>query len=77
MGYEPRSPGKKSNALTTQRLYSSDILFRVGVLFIEATHHVICHPDLPTTADNLEGMKEDAMGHYFERVILYDYEKIL
>ena len=35
-----------------ERLYFSDTLYRIAVTFIEATHHVICQPDLPTTADN-------------------------
>ena len=56
MGFEPRTPGQKSNALTTepksplpdavcQRLYISDTVYRIAVLFIEAKHHVICQPD--------------------------------
>ena len=37
-----------------QRLYLYDTMYRIAVLFIETMHHVICQPDLPTTADNLE-----------------------
>ena len=71
MGFEPGSPGKKSNALTTepksrlsdaecQRMYLYDTLYRIAVLFIEATHHVICQPDLPN--NNLELMNEWCIG---------------
>ena len=66
MGFEPGPPVSKSNALTTepktrlldavcQRLhFLYDTLYRIAVLLIDATHHVIYQPDLPTTADNLE-----------------------
>ena len=65
MRFEPGSPEKKPNALNTEpksrlpdaicpRLYLYDTLHRIPVLLIEATHHVICQPDLPITADNLE-----------------------
>ena len=74
MGYKPQSPGKKFNALTTepksrlpdavcQRLYLYDTLYRIAMLLIEATHHMICLPDRPTTAD--------------ARVISYDYENVI
>ena len=53
MEFEPGSPGWKSNALITepnsrlpegvcQKLFLYDTLYRIAVLFIEATHHVIC-----------------------------------
>ena len=44
------------------RLYLSDILYRIAVLFLEVTHHLICQPDCPTMADNPK-MNKDAMGH--------------
>ena len=61
---EPGPSEYKSNALTTERksrlsdavchrLHIYDILYRIAVLFIEATHHVICQPDLPSRMNEL------------------------
>ena len=55
-------PKRRLSDAVCQRSYLYDTLYRIAVLFIEATHHVICQPDLPTTADNLERMS-GAMGH--------------
>ena len=48
------------------------------MLFIEAAHHVICQPDLPTTTDTLEWMS-GAMGHnnVSHIYILYTSDKTL
>ena len=48
---EPQS--RLPNAVC-QRLYLYDTLCRIAVVFIEAMHRVICQPDIPTMADNLE-----------------------
>ena len=68
MRFEPRSSGQLSNACTSEpksrlpdavcrRLYLYD-MYRIPMLFIEATHHTmmmaICQSDPQTTADNVK-----------------------
>ena len=54
-GFKPGSPGQTTEPksrlpeVVSRRLFLYDTLYRIAVLFIDATHHVIRQPDLPTT----------------------------